>query len=390
MASGLTPRANVPYPLNTDNAIVASDIQAVATFIDGKVPLFVKSTSAPASPIEGQIWWCPDTTSTNFGFNWYTNGSFFNVTSEIFTVNSSAPTTIFPGAIWYDTSTVNGELKYWNGAAWIDIIPKSTASNQTLLSSLSGLVWTSGTGTGIPVFANSPTISSPTISSATFTGTTTAPEFSASGLTGATSASRYVGATTSGAPTTGSFLVGDFVIDQTGKIWICTTAGSPGTWSFAGGGVNTFSGGATGLTPSTATSGAITLSGTLNVANGGTGTTTSTGSGSVVLSNTPTLTTPNIGAATGTSLAASGEVSGSDIKASGLTGAVAASRYVGATASGAPTTGSFLVGDFVIDQTGSIWVCTSLGSPGLWTQVGGTTGISTTDLETLTLMGALL
>jgi hypothetical protein len=46
-------------------------------------------------------------------------------------------------------------------------------------------------------------------------------------------------------------------------------------WSVAGGGtsVTTFSGGTTGLTPSTATSGAVTLGGTLAVANGGTGTT---------------------------------------------------------------------------------------------------------------------
>jgi uncharacterized protein YqkB len=44
-------------------------------------------------------------------------------------------------------------------------------------------------------------------------------------------------------------------------------------WSVAGGGtaVTTFSGGTTGLTPNTATSGAVTLGGTLAVANGGTG-----------------------------------------------------------------------------------------------------------------------
>jgi hypothetical protein len=44
-------------------------------------------------------------------------------------------------------------------------------------------------------------------------------------------------------------------------------------WSVAGGGtaVTTFSGGTTGLTPNTATSGAVTLGGTLVVANGGTG-----------------------------------------------------------------------------------------------------------------------
>jgi len=42
-------------------------------------------------------------------------------------------------------------------------------------------------------------------------------------------------------------------------------------------------------------------SGTLPVVRGGTGVTTSTGTGSVVLSTSPTLTTPNIGVATGTS-----------------------------------------------------------------------------------------
>jgi hypothetical protein len=57
-----------------------------------------------------------------------------------------------------------------------------------------------------------------------------------------------------------------------------------------GAGVSSFSAGSTGFTPSTATTGAITLSGTLNVANGGTGVTTSTGTTSVVLSASPTLT----------------------------------------------------------------------------------------------------
>jgi hypothetical protein len=59
--------------------------------------------------------------------------------------------------------------------------------------------------------------------------------------------------------------------------------------------VSTFSGGTTGLTPATATSGAVTLAGTLGVENGGTGVTSSTGSGSVVLSNSPVLVTPALG-----------------------------------------------------------------------------------------------
>ena len=54
---------------------------------------------------------------------------------------------------------------------------------------------------------------------------------------------------------------------------------------------------------------AVSLSGTaLPIANGGTGSTTATGSGSVVLANSSTLITPVLGAATGTSLSVSGQI----------------------------------------------------------------------------------
>jgi len=55
--------------------------------------------------------------------------------------------------------------------------------------------------------------------------------YAPTGITGATEASRYVGATTSGAPVSGTFAVGDFVIAQDGVVWICTAAGTPGTWA---------------------------------------------------------------------------------------------------------------------------------------------------------------
>jgi hypothetical protein len=58
------------------------------------------------------------------------------------------------------------------------------------------------------------------------------------GLPGATAASRYAGATTSGAPTAGTFAVGDFVIDQSGAMYVCTVAGTPGTWQLSGVSVN--------------------------------------------------------------------------------------------------------------------------------------------------------
>jgi hypothetical protein len=65
---------------------------------------------------------------------------------------------------------------------------------------------------------------------------------------------------------------------------------SAGTLSASGGGVTTIGFGTTGLTPSGATSGVVTVAGTLAVANGGTGVTTSTGTTNNVLSASPTFT----------------------------------------------------------------------------------------------------
>ena len=96
------------------------------------------------------------------------------------------------------------------------------------------------------------------IASPTFTGTTTAPEFSASGLTGATAASRYCGSTASGHPTSGTFAVGDFIVDQTGSLWVCTVAGTPGTWAQTG-----TAGGITALTGDVTASGSGSVAATL-------------------------------------------------------------------------------------------------------------------------------
>lgn len=57
---------------------------------------------------------------------------------------------------------------------------------------------------------------------------------------------------------------------------VLTLAGGVPTWAASTGGVTSFSAGTTGLTPSTGTTGAITLAGTLDVDNGGTGQTTYT------------------------------------------------------------------------------------------------------------------
>jgi hypothetical protein len=62
---------------------------------------------------------------------------------------------------------------------------------------------------------------------------------------------------------------------------------------------------------------------------------------------------------------------GSALSVTGLTGATSASRLIGATASGAPASGTFAIGDVNIDQTGTLEICTSAGSPGNWAALLG-------------------
>jgi hypothetical protein len=77
--------------------------------------------------------------------------------------------------------------------------------------------------------------------------------------------------------------------------YVLTSNGTTATWAASTGGVTSFSAGTTGFTPSTGTTGAVTLAGTLNVANGGTGLTSLTttyipyGNGTSALSSTASL-----------------------------------------------------------------------------------------------------
>ena len=62
MSSGRTTRAQVPYPLTSDAANVATDIAAIANFIDLNVPLWATTSgSAPTPSVNstgGELWWC--------------------------------------------------------------------------------------------------------------------------------------------------------------------------------------------------------------------------------------------------------------------------------------------------------------------------------------------
>ena len=112
------------------------------------------------------------------------------------------------------------------------------------------------------------------------TATTVISSFSA-GTTGFTPSTATTGAVTlagtlnvanggTGAVTLTGYVYGNGTSAMTASTTIPTSA-------LSGNFVSTFSGGTTGLTPSSATAGAISLAGTLNVANGGTGVATLTG-----------------------------------------------------------------------------------------------------------------
>jgi hypothetical protein len=77
-------------------------------------------------------------------------------------------------------------------------------------------------------------------------------------------------------------------------------------------------------------------------------------------------------------------------KSQQLTGAVSATNYVGGTASVAPTTGTFAIGDYVVTQDGKLWVCTSAGTPGTWVQSNSSTFVAKATAQSFSVGGLLL
>jgi len=208
------------------------------------------------------------------------------------------------------------------------------------LSSGSLVVGTTDTQTLTNKTLTSPALNSPTINTPTFTGTANmaginssaeikAPDFNSSGLTGATSPSRYVGATAGGAPVSGSFLHGDYVVDTLNNTFlVCNSSGTPGAWNTIVNRTNT-----------------------------------------EILQNKTIQAGVLTGTTTAAAITSSAEIGATDFAPTGLTGATLASRYVGAVSGAPPTSGTFAVGDFVIDRLGTIWVCGTAGTPGTWLRV---------------------
>jgi parallel beta-helix repeat protein len=78
---------------------------------------------------------------------------------------------------------------------------------------------------------------------------------------------------------------------------------------------------------------------------------------------------------------------GGAVMVNGVTGATAGARFAGGTKSGAPTSGTWKAGDYVIDQTGKVWIYT--GS--VWVASGGASGGGVTvDNTSLPLADAIV
>jgi hypothetical protein len=146
-------------------------------------------------------------------------------------------------------------------------------------------------------------------SSNTFTGALAI----ANGGTGQTTASAAFNAL-SPITSTGDLILGNGANSATrlaigANGYLLTSNGTTASWAAApAAGVTSFSAGTTGFTPSTGTTGAVTLAGTLATTNGGTGLTSFTANGITYASSTSALATGSALTFDGTNLSTTGQV----------------------------------------------------------------------------------
>jgi hypothetical protein len=176
-------------------------------------------------------------------------------------------------------NTVDEKLYFKNSAGTVKLLASNATSAPVLSfqTSLSGLTPSTAT-TGVVTLAGTLGVAS-----------------GGTGLTTLTAGSLAYGAGTSAFST--------LAIGTAGQILTVNSGGTAPQWTtLTSVSVTTFSAGTTGFTPSSATSGAVTLAGTLATTNGGTGLTSFTANGVVFASSSSVLATGSVLVFDGTNL----------------------------------------------------------------------------------------
>jgi hypothetical protein len=295
--------------------VATSVVDGVSTISFGTTGLTPSTTTSGAVTVAGTLAVANGgtgvTTSTGTG-NAVLSNSPTLVTPALGTPSALVGTNITGTAAGLTAGSVTTNA---NLTGAVTSVGNATSLGSFTSAQLSGAL-TDETGSGSAVFATSPTLVTPVLgtpASATLTNATGLPiSTGVSGLgtgvatflatpSSANLAAAVTNETGSGAlvfaesPTLSGTPLAPTASVGTNTTQIATTAYVISQIGAISAGVTSFSTGTTGLTPSAATSGAVTLAGTLAVANGGTGVTTATGTGAVVLSNSPTLVTPALG-----------------------------------------------------------------------------------------------
>ena len=111
---------------STDLVFIGKNYAGYGEFLNENAVKLLENfanTSAPSSPLAGQLWW--DTTNSLLKVY---NGSAFVVISAA-TASASQPSNNVTGSLWWDTT--NGQLKVYNGSSFVTIGPTFTAAQGT-------------------------------------------------------------------------------------------------------------------------------------------------------------------------------------------------------------------------------------------------------------------